>query len=51
MIVDPRYRPSRGTIVLALLAFSLVIELVAFKLLTRPTQVPLEVLGLQIDDE
>lgn len=41
-------RPSRRAVVLTLLALSLVIELFAFKALSRPKQVPLEVLGLQI---
>ena len=43
-----RYRPSRKTIVLALLALSLAVELFAFRVLSRPKQIPLEVLGLQI---
>ena len=41
-------RPSRRAVVLTLLALSLVIELFAFKALSKPKQIPLEVLGLQI---
>ena len=44
----PRHRASRRTIVLALLALSLAVELVAFRMFTRPKRIPLEVLGLQI---
>ena len=48
MTDDSRYPLSRRTIVLLLLALSLVVELVAFKILSRPNRVPLDVLGLRI---